>query len=225
MIDQNDPLAEYASVEVVEEKEDFISPDPESVIRNAGNRAANSIPKGKGSAIRRVQEFVDDRLQQQGQDLPLPPYDEILTNERYWTMLDDCMKVVERYRMFGFDQNAASVDRDLMHLHGNLVYLSGVVGFLKGAVEHADSARRIRKSRTYLFAKEARDALKLSVTDTDATEMSRAEVSELDRSREHLNLCASVILNAYYAIRNFADALGQIAHRTHFQERKASHHQ
>jgi hypothetical protein len=221
----NDPLDAYATVEVVDVTEEAIPlVDANTAVKQSGQQVAKTIPSGKGGVVDRVQEFVSKKLKEEGYDFPLPPYDEILHNDQYWVMLEDCIKVVERYRTTGFDANLEWVKQDLVHLHGNLVYLAGVVGYLKASVDHADSAKKIRRSQTYLFAKTARDALGVSVTDTDATEMASTEVAEFTRSREHLHLAANVLTTSYYAIRSFAEELGKIAQRTSGQEHRAVQH-
>lgn len=219
-----DPLEAYGHVEVVEMDHEEIPRDKDAVVQKAGARVKDSVPRGKGSIIDRVQEFVAARLGEAGREFPLPPYGNVLRDDRYWGMLEDCVAVVERYRTSGYEANLAYVHQDLMHLHGNLVYLSGVVGYLNASVEHAETAAKLRRSRSYLFAKQARDKLNVMVTDTDATEMAKAEAGDFDLSREHLRLAASTITNSYYAIRNFTDELGRIAQRTVGQERRSMPH-
>jgi hypothetical protein len=230
MTKHRDPLDAYAEdVEVLtpeEADEPDVLIDPEAVVKARGEDVQRAIPghDTKEAVLSRVRKFVSKRMEDMSMKFPLPPYDEILHRDEYWVLLNDCLEIVERYRQGGFDANEAHTSTDLTRLLGNLTYLSGMVGYLNASVNHADSKRKIARSKAYIFAKEARDKEGLHLTDTDAAEFARDFTEDLDENKQYLHLMARTINGAFYAIRSFAEELSRIAHRTQKTEQRAAEH-
>ena len=214
MNDYTDPLDDFANrVEVDNEVAPEILGDPNAVVIAAAGDATKILPTKNKRLTARVQEFVRKRMESTDYTLPLPPYDVILHDNQYWAVLEDCLRIVERYRQTGYDPNSARADQDLMRLWGNLAHLGGVVGYLSASVDHADSARKMNRSKAYIAVKEARDELGIHLTDSDATEMARLASEPMDKNKQYLNLMARTIRDSFYAIRHFAEELGRITNR------------
>ena len=220
-----DPLDPFASEVVVDnEVPPEILANPNAVVVAAAEDAAKTLPTKSKRLTVELQAFVRRRMESTDYTLPLPPYDAILHEKQYWAVLEDCLRIVEVYRKTGYDQNSAGAANDLMRLWGNLAHLGGVVGYLSASVDHADSARKMAKSKAYMATKEARDELGMHVTDSDATEMSRLSTEAYDKNKQYLSLMAQTIRGSFYAIRHFAEELGRITNRNVRTETQGAKH-
>lgn len=215
-----DPLGDFANrIEIDTEIDIGFPEEADSEIKMLADKVNANFPSGRvrnKSPIIQVEAFVKTRMDTMGHVLPLPPYDQILRDERHWEVLKDCLDIIEKYRQYGYDINAASANEDLLRIGGNLAHLGGVVGYLSAAVNHAESAASMAKSRAYVSSKVARDELSISVTDLDAKEISKVASEEYEVNHKYLDLVAQTIRNSFYAIRHFADELGRIASRSNF---------
>jgi hypothetical protein len=224
MSNEKDPLADLETEleiqtpdEITEEEIPLDQAGVDSTTKKAATGARQSVTKsrrGIAKVLKYVEEHKEDYL---NVDLP-PQYREVLTRDEYYYDLNGCFDIIQRYERGGFHANVATVNDDLIKLHGHLSRLATVVGYFGGISVQADSSHRITRAGAYITAKKARQELQEAVTDLDADNISKNVTSGMEDSARRLATVALVIKNAYYSIQRFAEQLDRIAQRTHRQE-------
>ena len=213
---REDPLRDFAKRVTI----DFSEPEPEVLIdANAAMKARagdvqKTIPNTKGPGVtEKIRAYVSQEMKSI-REMPLPPYDEILYQHECKDLLVDCLAIVDLYRSSGYDANVGRVSEDLMRLNGNLVHMSGVIGYLNASVDHAEAARELCRSDAFNLVKKGRDKLDLHVTDSEANHLARSMTRDLIANKAALKLVADTLRTTFYALRSFSEELSRIAHRT-----------
>lgn len=220
-----DPLADFAKrvkVDLSDPEPDFLG-DANAAVKAKAGDVQKTIPNAKGPGVtEKIRNYVSQRIKSV-RELPLPPYDEILYQHECKDLLVDCLEIVDRYRSAGYDANVALVSRDLMRLNGNLVHMSGVIGYLNASVDHAESARELLRSDAFNFIKEGRHKLDVHVTDAEANHMARSMTHDAIANKMAIKLVADTLRTTFYALRSFSEELSRIAHRTQKTEKALSY--
>jgi hypothetical protein len=161
-------------------------------------------------------ERIKERLAQDEKDeseYRAPSYEEVLFDDKHWEDIVYIYKIMEKYRDGDFDKFIAEIDADLIMLSAGIVRLSTLVGYMKGSFYHAESSRRVLRSKYHVRTKQIAEDLNIMITEALAESISRVEASEFYRYTSELSISQEMLQSLYYSAMAFVRVLEGSAQR------------
>ena len=161
-------------------------------------------------------ERIKERLAQDEKDeseYRAPSYEEVLFDDKHWEDIVYIYKIMEKYKDGDFDKFIVEIDADLIMLSAGIVRLSTLVGYMKGSFYHAESSRRVLRSKYHVRTKQIAEDLNIKITEALAESISRVEASEFYRYISELSISQEMLQSLYYSAMAFVRVLEGSAQR------------
>ncbi len=142
-----------------------------------------------------------------------PSYEQVLFDDKHWEDIVYIYKIMEKYKDGDFDKFIAEIDTDLIMLSAGIVRLSTLVGYMKGSFYHAESSRRVLRSKYHVRTKQIAEDLNIKITEALAESISRVEASEFYRYTSELSISQEMLQSLYYSAMAFVRVLEGSAQR------------
>jgi len=189
----------------------------------AGVRSENLTPResadesiGKSEKAINSLERIKQRLAEDEKneaEYRAPSYEQVLFDDKYWEDIVYIYKIIEKYKDGDFDKFIAEIDTDLIMLSAGIVRLSTLVGYMKGSFYHAESSRRVLRSKYHVRTKQIAEDLNIKITEALAESISRVEASEFYRYTSELSISQEMLQSLYYSAMAFVRVLEGSAQR------------
>lgn len=138
--------------------------------------------------------------------------EQALIDTKQLDILQRCLSIINKY-LSGEDITLPDLNRDILKLSAMLINISAQIGWSQISTEHAESVKKMSRSKYFIKAKHFADELNMKLTDTEADSLSREFCEE---EYLHLNKSASVskiLTNFFYSLKSFVEVLNSLANR------------
>ncbi len=148
-------------------------------------------------------------------ELDFPSYQEVFNDQNLSEIVDSILEIINDYSD-GDLKSVDILDSDLVRVSSYLVTLSMHVGALQGYANHADQNLKFVEAQQYNQSAQYVDRQDIKVTNTDLSNLVKANSRELRENALSYSTALSVITNFMFSVKQFIEVLSSITKRASY---------